>query len=47
MCTQKRPIHTHKSPKYTQIDRNLQMRPIKEAYQKTPKRPTYKQKRPM
>ena len=46
-CTEKRPIYTHKSLKYTQNDRNLQKRPTKEAYQKTPKRPTYKQKRPM
>ena len=39
MCTQKRPIYTHKNPKYTQIERNLQKRPIKEAYQKTPTSP--------
>ena len=45
--TQKRPIYTHKSLKYTQIDRNLHKRPTKEAYQKTPKTPTYKKKRPI
>ena len=47
MCTQKRLVYTHKSPKYTQNDRNLQKRPIKEDQQKIPKRTRYKQKRPM